>query len=395
MQPAVLGGKRGQGEWGSSGSWAVGGRSWVPDAGGRRIFVGLPTILFVKKALYLVGSPNQTTQMHQVAQLLADEYEPYFSQLYYDGWMRGFYEWLLRHNILDKTVVQGLVKEKADRYLTEQNLRNDFENRVFGHDYDLVVCCSDIVVPWPLLARTKSVFVQEGMTDPLNLWARLVKKFTHFPILTISTALNGMNNCCDVYCVASPGYARHFEQIGVDKDKIIVTGIPNFDDIAKLRNNTFPLRDYVMVATTDMRETFRPENRPKFIRHATRIAAGRQMLFKFHPNEHLDRATAEVKKHAPPGTLIYTSGNTEEMIANAAELVTQYSTVAYVGLALGIPTHSYFDIEDLKRKMPTQNGGRSARYIADICRQYGRFEGTGPQFLRQYRFASELAPVAG
>ena len=323
--------------------------------------------------------------MHRVAQLLEDEYEPYFSQLYYDGWMRGFYEWLLRHEILKTTIVQGHIKEKADKYLADNKLRNDFENRLFGHDYDLVVCCSDIIVPWNLLAKTKSVFVQEGMTDPLNRWARLVKRFTNFPILTISTALNGMNNCCDIYCVASPGYAEHFRQIGVGPDKLVVTGIPNFDNIARLRQNTFPHRGYVMVATTDMRETFRPENRPKFIRRAVRIAAGRPMLFKFHPNENMARATAEVKKHAPADALIFTSGNTEEMIANSVELITQYSTVAYVGLALGIPVHSYFDVADLRRKLPIQNDGTSAQRIADICRQYGRFEGSGAAFLRQYQ----------
>ena len=343
----------------------------------------------MKRALYLIGSPNQTTQMHRVAELLADEYEPYFSQLYYDGWMRGFYEWLLRHNILDKTIVQGHIKDKADKYLADHGLRNDFENRVYQHAYDLVVCCSDIIVPWNLLKKTKSVFVQEGMTDPLNLWARTVKRFTNFPILTISTALNGMNNCCDVYCVASEAYAAHFAAIGVEPGKLVVTGIPNFDDLERHRHNDFPHRGYVLVATTDMRETFRPDNRPKFIREATRIAAGRPMIFKFHPNEDMARATAEVREHAPPGTLIYTSGNTEEMIANSAELITQYSTVAYVGLALGIPVHSYFDVEDLKRKLPWQNGGTSARRIADICRGFGRFEGSGPAFLQQYQLSPE------
>jgi hypothetical protein len=331
--------------------------------------------------------------MHGIAQLLEDEYEPYFSQLYYDGWMRGFYEWLLRNELLKTTIVQGHIKEKADKYLAEHQLQNDFENRMLGHDYDLIVCCSDIIVPWNLLKTTKSVFVQEGMTDPLNLWARLVKRFTSFPILTISTALNGMNNCCDVYCVASPGYAAHFEKIGVTKSKLIVTGIPNFDDIEKVRCNNFPHRGYVLVATTDMRETFRPDNRKQFIRRAVRIAAGRPMIFKFHPNENMERATAEVKKYAPPGTLIYTSGNTEEMIANSVELITQYSTVAYVGIALGIPVHSYFDVEDLKRKLPIQNGGTSARRIADICRQFGQFEGTGSAFLKQYKPAADSKPT--
>ncbi|RZK30074.1 MAG: hypothetical protein EOO57_18350 [Hymenobacter sp.] len=118
------------------------------------------------------------------------------------------------------------------------------------------------------------------------------------------------------------------------------------------------------------------------------------MIFKFHPNENMERATAEVKKYAPPGTLVFTSGNTEEMIANSVELITQYSTVAYVGLALGIPVHSYFDVNDLKRKLPIQNGGTSARRIADICRQFGQFAGTGPEFLRQYRPASTQPTLA-
>ena len=336
-----------------------------------------------KKVLFLIGSPNQTTQMHQIADLLADEFNASFSQIYYDGWMRGFYKFLLWTRGLEPTVVSGHFKQKADAYLAKHQLSNDFENRALGHHYDLIVCCSDIIVPWNLLATTKSIFVQEGMTDPLNAWARLVRHLTNFPILDIGTALNGMNNCCDLYCVASEGYADHFRQIGVSAEKLVVTGIPNFDDVEKLRNNDFPHRDYVLVATTDMRETYRRDNRRTFIGRAVEIAAGRPLIFKFHPNENMARATAEVEKYAPAGTLIYTSGNTEEMIANCAELITQYSTVAYVGLALGIPTHSFFDIEDLKRKLPWQNGGSSAGRIAAICRDYVAFAGRdGGAFLR-------------
>ncbi len=334
-----------------------------------------------KKVLFLIGSPNQTTQMHQIAQLLDDEFEPYFSQIYYDGWLRGFYKFLLATKGLERTVVSGHIKRKADLYLQKHGLKNDFENRLRREQYDLVVCCSDIIVPWNLLARTKSIFVQEGMTDPLNRWARLVHRFTRFPILAIGTALNGMNNCCDLYCVASEDYAAHFRQIGVDAGKLVVTGIPNFDNLEKLRENSFPHRGYVMVATTDMRETFRPDDRKAFLRGAVRIAAGRPLLVKFHPNEVMERAVAEVREVCPPGTLIYTEGNTEEMIANSAELITQYSTVVYVALALGIPAHSYFDIEDLQRKLPWQNGGTSARRIADLCRRFVGFAGSGPQFL--------------
>src|SRR5471030_1644376 len=123
-----------------------------------------------------------------------------------------------------------------------------------------------------------------------------------------------------------------------------------------------------MVATTDMRETFRIENRPAFIRKAVEIADGRKLLFKLHPNEKFERAEAEIRKHAPAGTLIYRTGNTNHMIANCTELITQYSTVVYVGLALGKKVHYYFDIDQLKRLAPIQNGGVSALKISNICR---------------------------
>lgn len=349
--------------------------------------------MFRKKVLFLIGSPNQTTQMHQIARLLEDEFEPYFSQLYYDGWQRGFYKFLLWSGGLDKTIVTGAIKAKADKYLKDNKLNNDFEARQFGNTYDLLVCCSDVIVPWPLVRRTKTIFVQEGMTDPLNWWAQLVRTLHWMPILAIGTALNGLANCCDIYCVASEGYQEHFAYVGVDRDKLVVTGIPNFDDAEKLRDNDFPHRDYVLVATSDLRETFTPENRPKFIRKCGRIAAGRPLIFKLHPNEKINRAVAEIKQHAPPGTLIYTDGNTDHMIANCAELITQYSTVVYVGLALGKPVHSYFDVDDLRRKQPWQNGGTSARRIAAICRGFSRFAGSGPAFLRQHQ-PEEFAATA-
>ena len=347
-----------------------------------------------KKVLFLIGSPNQTTQMHQIAQLLEDEFEPFFSQIYYDGPLRPLYKFLCWSGGLNPTVVTGSIKAKADKYLAEHGLQNDFEARQFGNAYDLVVCCSDIVSPWPLVRATKTVFVQEGMTDPLNWWSRLIRRLHWTPSLAIGTALNGLANSCDIYCVASEGYKEHFAYVGVDRDKLVITGIPNFDDVEQLRDNAFPLRDYVMVATSDLRETYTPENRPKFIGKCVRIAAGRQLLFKLHPNEKLPRAVDEIKRHAPPGTLIYTEGNTDHLIANCAELITQYSTVVYVGLALGKPVHSYFDEDDLRRKQPWQNGGTAARRIAAICRDFSRFDGSGAEFLRRHRaedFASATA----
>ena len=122
------------------------------------------------------------------------------------------------------------------------------------------------------------------------------------------------------------------------------------------------------MCSSDIRETVRWENRPRFIREVVRIAAGRQIIWKLHPNENVARARAELARLAP-GTLVYDAGSAEEMIANCAVLVTQFSSTAYVGLALGKEVHSYFDVEELRRLCPMQNGSTSARRIADVCRE--------------------------
>jgi hypothetical protein len=57
------------------------------------------------------------------------------------------------------------------------------------------------------------------------------------------------------------------------------------------------------------------------------------------------------------------------MIANCDVLITQYSTVVYIGLALGKEVYSYFDIEMLKELVPIQNGATSGKNIARVCRR--------------------------
>lgn len=91
------------------------------------------------------------------------------------------------------------------------------------------------------------------------------------------------------------------------------------------------------------------------------------MIFKLHPNEKVERATREINKYAP-GALVFDSGNTNEMIANCDILITKYSTVVYVGLALGKEVFSAFNINMLKRLMPMQNAGNSHKNIADAFR---------------------------
>lgn len=332
-----------------------------------------------KKILFITGSLNQTSQMYQIASALG-EFDCWFSQMFSDNRLVNFLKDKTR--LIDKTIISEPHRKKAEAFLSERGCALDYGS--YKNRYDLIVCCSDLIVP-KRFREIKTVWVQEGMIDKITLLSKIVKALKLPPTWSFNTSLNGSTNLCDLYCAASEGYREYIASMGTDIDKIWVTGIPNYDHAAQFLDNDFPHHGYVMVATTDMRETARPENRVKFIKHCVAIAAGRPLLFKLHPNEHFKRAVSEIRKHTPPGTMIFTEGNTNHMIANCTELITQYSTVVYTGIALGKKVHSYFDVEQLHRLSPLQTGGTSAERIADICRLFIAFEGPAEAFTHYYR----------
>lgn len=334
-----------------------------------------------KKILFTVGSPNQTRQMHLIANELT-EYDCYFSQLFSDN---PFVKMAVKSGLLDTTILGNGFKEKADAYLLKNHLRNDYEAKAFKNQYDLVVMCSDLIVT-PSLRKMKTVFVQEGMTDPITPWGRFTHKLKLPGYWAGNTAFNGTSNICDLYCVASEAYKEQFAIHGTYAEKIFVTGIPNYDNVHSFLQNDFPYRNYVLVATSDIRETFRKDDRKGFLESCIQKANGRQLIFKLHPNENKERAVAEIKAIAPSDALIFTDGITEHMVANCDELITQYSTVVFIGIALGKKVHSYFDVNRLRQLVPVQNGGRSASLIADVCRNYIEFEGAKEDFLANYLY---------
>jgi hypothetical protein len=232
------------------------------------------------------------------------------------------------------------------------------------------------------------------MTDPYNSWSKIVKMLGLPAYMTLGTSLNGSMDLCDIYCVASEGYKDRFSKLGTDESKIVVTGMPNFDNIQSYHNNDFPHHNYVLVATSDIRECYGIDYRKKFIKRAVEIANGKQLIFKLHPNEIQERAIAEIKECAPENALIYTSGNSNHMIANCDVLITQYSTLSYVGLELGKEVHSYFDLDELKRLAPMQNNGTSAKRISDVCRSYVDYSGDKNYFLNYMNALRKPSVVA-
>lgn len=341
-----------------------------------------------KKILFIIGSQNQASQMHQIASRLP-AYDCFFSQLYSRHPIARI---AARSGLLDTTVLGGEFKRNSDAYLQQHRLRNDYAASVYDNRYDMAVVCTDLLVPGGL-RKLKTVWVQEGMTDPVTPWGSLVHGLGLPGWMAMNTAYNGCSNNCDIYCAASEGYKEQFAARGTAPSRIFVTGIPNYDHAGLYSENDFPHRGYVLAATSDVRETFRKDDRPGFIRDCVQIAGGRQLIFKLHPNENKERAIAEIRRYAPPETMIYTDGNTSDMIANCDELITQYSTVVYTGIALGKKVYSYFDVEKLKKMAPIQNGGISAENIAGICRRYIEFKGSRDQFLEQEQNADYSIPL--
>ncbi len=310
--------------------------------------------------LFVGGSLNQTTIVHAVARELQDEHDCFFSPCYADGLVGR----LAGRGWLDFTVLGGAFRRQTMSYLAEQRLPLDVGGR--ARSYDLVVTATDLVVPRNV-RRGKLVLVQEGMTDPENLAYHLVRGL-RLPLYLASTAAAGLSDAYDAFCVASEGYREHFVRKGVRPEKVRVTGIPNFDDARANLRNDFPHAGYVLVATSDARETFKVDLRRRFLRRALAIAAGRPLLFKLHPNEDEERARREIGA-VVPGAPVLAQGNTGHMVANCEVLITQYSSVAFLGLALGKEVHSYFDVDELRRLLPQQNGGTSGARIAEVCRE--------------------------
>jgi hypothetical protein len=312
-----------------------------------------------KHILFVCGSMNQTTQMHKIARMLP-EYEHAFTPYYCDGYT----EIMRKLGLLEFTVAGSSFVKRAMEYLETNDLELDYQ--ASKRIYDLVVNCSDLNLP-KNIRRSKNVLIQEGMTDPENFFYYLWKLFPFFPRWIASTSTFGLSDQYEKFCVASPGYRDFFIRKGCKPEKIVVTGIPNFDNCVKFLENNFPYTGYVLVCTSDARETLKYENRKELILRAKKIADNRQVIFKLHPNERFGRAIREIERYAP-GALVFTSGSAEEMIANCDVLITRFSSTIYVGLALGKEVYSDFDIDELRKMVPIQNNS-SAQNIANICRE--------------------------
>jgi hypothetical protein len=240
----------------------------------------------MSRVLLVCGSLNQTTMMHKIGVELSRGHECVYTPFYADAPLR-----LLKPvGLLDHTILAGRFRRVTEEYLRDQGLPVDDAGRRGG--YDLALTCSDLVVP-KNLRRQPLVLVQEGMTDPETVVYHLVRKL-NLPRWIASTSTTGLSLAYERFCVASEGYRRLFERKGVPPERLVVTGIPNYDDCVSFLANDFPHRGYVLAATSDTPRVFK-RDRPEGVRRRARprLAAGRPMFFKLHPNENGTRPAGD------------------------------------------------------------------------------------------------------
>jgi hypothetical protein len=324
----------------------------------------------IPRVLFVCGSPNQTGQMLQVARALPEV----------EAWFTPYYSDHLDHLLLTKL---GFVEPAINGYrrrgicadeLNQRGLRIDLAAE--RNEYDLWVCPNDAIIPGRL-AHLPWVLVQEGIMEQPN-WRTWVWRQTRLmPRPLATTATFGLTKGYTRFCVASEGYRKQFLAEGIPPEKLVVTGIPNFDDFARFRANDFPHRGYVLVCTSDGRETMMKVDRPALLRRSVGIAAGRQLVFKLHPNENVHRATREILAIAPKA-LVFADGNAEEMVANCDVLITEHSSLTFCGLALGKEVHTNLPLEQVEALLPVQNR-RAAAEIADVIRGVLRAQGRAPE----------------
>ncbi len=313
-----------------------------------------------KKILFVCGSMNQTTQMHKIS-LELPEYEAYFSPFFATGFL-GF---LNRLKLVEYTILGGVVKRNAHNYIRENKLKLDYRGK--RDDYDLVITSQDITFP-SNLKKFKTILVQEGMTDPPD-WRYHVTRFLHLYRWCASTSMTGLSHQYDYFCVASEGFRKQFIERGISPNKIRVTGIPNFDNIVhEMKELKFEHKNFVLVATSDIRETLKYENRKKLIEYALKIANGRKLIFKLHPNENVKKRIAEIKKYAPDA-LVYHGVSIEPLLANCDVFITKFSSTLFPAFVLGKEVHCAIYNDELQKLVPIQNDGTSVKNIAVVAKE--------------------------
>jgi hypothetical protein len=298
--------------------------------------------------------------MHEIARRLSEcdcRFTPYYGD--------ELESWLIQVGFADGAVDGQEQRERCLNYLNQHDLCADVSGET--EDYDVIFSSSDLLIQRDR-RRTPIVLIQEGIWDnrptdyglgkPLNSLRRWLAKNTW------ATS----RDLYDQFCVASEGYRELYIRNGVDPERIVVTGLPNFDNFAAFCDNDFSYHDYVLACLPKRSTILGNYRRRTFIQEAVRIADRRPLAFTVHPAESSQRAVDEIRRYARTAEVL-TQGDIGPMVANCSQLITQSWSLAMMGIVLGKQIHSYPDLENIYDFVPLQNGGQSALNIASVCRR--------------------------
>ncbi len=146
---------------------------------------------------------------------------------------------LRKFGLIEFTIAGNKTVERCRTYLQDHGLVIDFQGQ--NRPYDLVVTCTDVYLQ-KNIRDSKIVLVQEGIIDSESFIFQLVKRFRILPRWMADTAMTGLSDAYRAFCVASEGYRDFFIQRGARPEKIVVTGIPNFDNCRQILHERFPLQ---------------------------------------------------------------------------------------------------------------------------------------------------------
>jgi hypothetical protein len=315
-----------------------------------------------RRILLICSSIEQTVQMHEIAKQL-DDCDCWFT-LYRHQELSG---WFTQHGLAHKLATTSKLQERCINYLHEHQLPIDPTDKV--DSYDIIISTPDLAIR-KASRQGRLVLIQNAMLDHdlvensrENPADRLLNRIPFLARWLSSAA----DDSYDKLCLASDGYRDLYVRCGVDRSRVEVTGIPQFDNYASFLKNSFPRRDYALVVTSEEREAFHFESHRHFVLDALRIARGWPLLFRIPDSEKHQRTIEEIRQLAPQARIL-TSGDIGPMVANCGMLITQCLSVAFIGMALGKDVHSYINLAVAYGLLPLQNGGQSAANIARVCR---------------------------
>lgn len=315
------------------------------------------------KILFIVGTMNQLTMQHKVANALGDNYDCWFTPYYH---IRSPLFWsaeklgILKHTFGDQ------IQRTLYSYIKEQSLQLDYRGEY--NSYDLVVMGIDQFIPKNIAGkRQRKLLIQEGLIWPEG-WRYRLAKLPFFPRFFANSNAMGLSLDYEYFCVASDGYLEWFAQNGIPRNLMRVTGIPNFDQIKKDADQSqFEHNNHLLFATHCLREDLERENRRFLLNKARKLAGGRQIIVKLHPRENFKKRSDEVE-HWLPEALVFQHGNTRAMISRCDIFMTTFSSTIFDALVLKKTIgHCELDIERVKSLLPIQHG-RAAINIAQVIR---------------------------